>query len=115
MCPSSAGGKTRPGVPPLRSIPSMNQGKMRGNETRGMGLESEMNQGVPRMPCVSTTGNGPNGRTVRGFLYRYTKAEVTIVCVCHGSSFSPAEFVKHSGGTDVSNPLKHIVVVPSEF
>ncbi|KAI7726153.1 hypothetical protein M8C21_008637, partial [Ambrosia artemisiifolia] len=28
---------------------------------------------LDRMPCVSTTGNGPNGKTVSGFLYRYTK------------------------------------------
>ncbi|KAG2669630.1 hypothetical protein I3760_14G040900 [Carya illinoinensis] len=70
---------------------------------------------LPQMPCVSTTGNGPNGKTIRGFLYRYTKSEVSIICVCHGSSFSPAEFVQHAGGTDVSNPLKHITVIPSAF
>lgn len=68
---------------------------------------------LPRMPCVSTTG--PNGKTITGFLYRYTKTEVSIICVCHGSSFSPEEFVKHAGGTDVSHPLRHIVVVPSTF
>ncbi|MBA0847711.1 hypothetical protein Goshw_021916, partial [Gossypium schwendimanii] len=49
------------------------------------------------MPCVSTTGNGPNGKTINGFLYRYTKSEVSIICVCHGSSFTPAEFVQHAG------------------
>ncbi|XP_018807383.2 uncharacterized protein LOC108980826 [Juglans regia] len=70
---------------------------------------------LPQMPCVSTTGNGPNGKTIRGFLYRYTKSEVSIICVCHGSSFSPAEFVQHAGGTDVSHPLKHITVIPSAF
>ncbi|KAL6009281.1 hypothetical protein ACLOJK_022509 [Asimina triloba] len=70
---------------------------------------------LPHMPCVSTTGTGPNGKTITGFLYRYTKSEVSIVCVCHGSSFTPAEFVKHAGGTDVAHPLKHIVVVPSTF
>lgn len=67
---------------------------------------------LPRMPCVSTTGNGPNGKTVTGFLYRYTKTEVSILCVCHGSSFSPAEFVEHAGGTDITNPLRHITMVP---
>ncbi|GKU86006.1 hypothetical protein SLEP1_g595 [Rubroshorea leprosula] len=67
------------------------------------------------MPCVSTTGNGPNGKTINGFLYKYTKTEVSIICVCHGSSFSPAEFVQHAGGTDVSHPLKHITVIPSAF
>lgn len=70
---------------------------------------------LPHMPCVSTTGNGPNGKAITGFLYRYRKGEVSIVCVCHGSSFTPAEFVKHAGGTDISHPLRHIVVVPSAF
>lgn len=66
------------------------------------------------MPCVSTRGLGPSGKRVEGFLYRYRKGEqVRIVCVCHGSFLSPAEFVKHAGGGDVSHPLKHIVVSPS--
>ncbi|XP_050226283.1 ninja-family protein AFP3-like [Mercurialis annua] len=65
------------------------------------------------MPCVSTTGDGPDGKRVEGFLYRYRKGEeVRIVCVCHGSFLSPAEFVKHAGGGDVAHPLKHIVVNP---
>ncbi|GFQ07534.1 ninja-family protein afp3 [Phtheirospermum japonicum] len=67
------------------------------------------------MPCVSTTGNGPNGRTIRGFLYKYTKAEVSIVCFCHGSSFSPAGFVEHAGGVDISHPLRHITIVGPAF
>ncbi|XP_022758739.1 uncharacterized protein LOC111305444 [Durio zibethinus] len=67
------------------------------------------------VPCVSTTGNGPNGKTINGFLYRYTKSEVSIICVCHGSSFTPAEFVQHAGGSDVSHPLRHITVIPSAF
>ncbi|KAJ7961585.1 Ninja family [Quillaja saponaria] len=70
---------------------------------------------LPQMPYVSTTGNGPNGKTVTGFLYRYTNSEVSIVCVCHGTTFSPAEFVQHAGGTDVSHPLRHITVIPSAF
>ncbi|KAJ7974307.1 ninja-family protein AFP3-like [Quillaja saponaria] len=66
------------------------------------------------MPSVSTKGDGPNGKRVDGFLYRYRKGEeVKIVCVCHGSFLSPAEFVKHAGGGDVTQPLKHIVVTPS--
>ncbi|MED6208362.1 hypothetical protein PIB30_044317 [Stylosanthes scabra] len=65
------------------------------------------------MPCVSTKFDGPNGKKIEGFLYRYGKGlEVRIVCVCHGSFLTPAEFVKHGGGGDVSNPLKHIVVSP---
>ncbi|KAK7340642.1 hypothetical protein VNO77_21351 [Canavalia gladiata] len=66
------------------------------------------------MPCVSTKGEGPNGKRIEGFLYRYGKGEeVRIVCVCHGSFLTPSEFVKHAGGGDVPNPLKHIVVSPS--
>ncbi|KAK8717138.1 hypothetical protein V6N13_044417 [Hibiscus sabdariffa] len=69
---------------------------------------------VEDMPCVSTTGDGPNGKKMEGFLYRYRKGEeVRIVCVCHGSFLSPAEFVKHAGGRDVEHPLKRIVVNPS--
>ncbi|XP_062106491.1 ninja-family protein AFP3-like [Humulus lupulus] len=68
------------------------------------------------MPCVSTTGVGPNGKRIEGFLYRYSKGEeVRIVCVCHGSFLSPAEFVKHAGGGDTDHPLKHIVVNPTSF
>ncbi|KAJ4898377.1 nuclear transport factor 2 (NTF2) family protein / RNA recognition motif (RRM)-containing protein [Raphanus sativus] len=68
-----------------------------------------------KMPCVTSTGNGPDGKTVNGFLYRYSKSEISIICVCHGTSFSPAEFIIHAGGTNVSHPLRHITVVPSTF
>ncbi|KAM0055422.1 putative ethylene-responsive binding factor-associated repression, Ninja family [Helianthus debilis subsp. tardiflorus] len=65
------------------------------------------------MPCVSTKGDGVNGKKIEGFLYRYRKGEeVRIVCVCHGSFLTPAEFVKHGGGGDVEHPLRHIVVMP---
>ncbi|MFS8017148.1 putative ethylene-responsive binding factor-associated repression, Ninja family [Helianthus anomalus] len=65
------------------------------------------------MPCVSTKGDGLNGKKIEGFLYRYRKGEeVRIVCVCHGSFLTPAEFVKHGGGGDVEHPLRHIVVMP---
>ncbi|GMH02484.1 hypothetical protein Nepgr_004323 [Nepenthes gracilis] len=67
---------------------------------------------LPQMPRVSTTGNGPDGKTITGFLYRYTKTEVSIMCVCHGTSFSPSEFVEHAGGVGIEHPLKHIKVVP---
>ncbi|KAI3812004.1 hypothetical protein L1987_16704 [Smallanthus sonchifolius] len=68
------------------------------------------------MPCVFTQGDGPNGRVVEGILYKYGKGEqVKIMCVCHGSFLSPAEFVKHAGGTDFLHPLKHIVVKPTSF
>ncbi|KAK4426247.1 Ninja-family protein AFP3 [Sesamum alatum] len=65
------------------------------------------------MPYVSTRGYGPNCRKTEGFLYRYKRGDdVKIVCVCHGMFLSPAEFVKHGGGGDVAQPLKHIVVNP---
>lgn len=64
------------------------------------------------MPYVSTR----YGRRINGFLYRYNAAEeVKIVCVCHGHFLSPAEFVRHGGGGEVENPLRHIVVNPSSF
>ncbi|KAL6648566.1 hypothetical protein ACP70R_012790 [Stipagrostis hirtigluma subsp. patula] len=69
---------------------------------------------MQEMPCVSTKGL-PNGNKVEGFLYKYRKGEeVRIVCVCHGSFLTPAEFVKHAGGGDVANPLRHIVVNPNQ-
>ncbi|WOK92299.1 ninja-family protein 6-like [Canna indica] len=71
---------------------------------------------MERMPFVSTRGDGPNGKRIEGFLYKYRKGEeVRIVCVCHGSFLTPAEFVKHAGGGDVVNPLRHIVVNSSPF
>ncbi|KAL5987869.1 hypothetical protein ACLOJK_035625 [Asimina triloba] len=75
----------------------------------------EMGRNVmEEMPCVSTRGDGPNGRRIEGFLYKYRMGqEVRIVCVCHGSFLSPAEFVRHAGGGDVAHPLRHIVVNPS--
>ncbi|XP_073011877.1 ninja-family protein AFP3-like [Typha latifolia] len=69
---------------------------------------------MEEMPCVSTKGEGPNGRRIEGFLYQFQKGkEVRIVCVCHGKFLTPAEFVNHAGGGDVAHPLRHIVVNPS--
>lgn len=66
------------------------------------------------MPCVFTKGDGPSGRRIDGILYKYGKGEdIRIMCVCHGSFLSPAEFVKHAGGSDVAHPLKHIVIKPN--
>ncbi|XP_072974472.1 ninja-family protein AFP3-like [Typha angustifolia] len=77
-------------------------------------IGTEVKNMVQEMPCVSTMGKGPNGRRIEGFLYKYRKGEeVSIVCVCHGSFLTPAEFVKHAGGGDVTHPLRHIVVSPS--
>ncbi|PON70544.1 Ninja family [Parasponia andersonii] len=68
---------------------------------------------MSKMPSVTTTGDGPNGRRIEGFLYKYTKGQVSIVCVCHGSFLSPAEFVRHAGGSEVTNPMRHINVCPA--
>ena len=69
-----------------------------------------LNSWADGMPSVTTTGDGPNGKRVEGFLYKYTKGQVSIVCVCHGSFLSPAEFVRHAGGKEVANPMRHINV-----
>lgn len=81
---------------------------------RASGMKEMERNMMEEMPCVSTRGEGPNGRRIEGFLYKYRKGEeVRIVCVCHGSFLTPAEFVRHAGGGDVAHPLKHIVVNPS--
>lgn len=82
--------------------------------TVGKGAEEMFRNFMLNMPCVSTRDDGPNGKKIEGFLYGYKKGEdVKIVCVCHGNFLSPAEFVKHAGGGDVENPLRHIVIHPS--
>ncbi|XP_051115200.1 ninja-family protein 6-like [Andrographis paniculata] len=77
-----------------------------------------MIQAVFDMPYVSTRGYGPNCPKIAGILYRYrSRNDLKIVCVCHGMFLSPAEFVKHGGGSEVAaaQPLRHIVVVPFPF
>ncbi|KAJ3673096.1 hypothetical protein LUZ60_006470 [Juncus effusus] len=80
------------------------------NQAQNSNTISRTNSMVDEMPCVSTKGE--NGRIIEGFLYNFKKGggEVRIVCVCHGSFLTPAEFVKHAGGGDVTNPLRHITV-----
>ncbi|KAG9151931.1 hypothetical protein Leryth_002196 [Lithospermum erythrorhizon] len=83
----------------------------RGNDTR---RRDKQPGAMANMPCVFTKIDGPNGRRVDGILYKYGKGEeVRIMCVCHGNFLSPAEFVKHAGGSDVAHPLKHIVINPN--
>ncbi|XP_058180748.1 ninja-family protein 1-like [Rhododendron vialii] len=74
-----------------------------------------LNELFTQMPSVITTGNGPEGRKIEGFLFRYLETTVRIVCVCHGSFLSPEDFVKHAGGGEVRNPMKHITVLASPF
>lgn len=50
----------------------------------------------PDLPWVSTTGPGPNGRTISGVTYKYTENQIKIVCACHGYHMSPGEFVRHA-------------------
>ncbi|XP_057952315.1 ninja-family protein Os03g0419100-like [Malania oleifera] len=82
--------------------------KISGYNMQESGLEV-----MKQMPSVTTIGQGPNGRRIEGFLYRYLKGQISIVCVCHGQFFSPEEFVKHAGGDDVPNPMRHISVSPT--
>ncbi|CAH9095131.1 unnamed protein product [Cuscuta epithymum] len=83
-------------------------------ETTGLQAKKVGMAPVEEMPGVFTKGDGPNGKRIDGILYKYGKGEeVRIMCVCHGSFLSPAEFVKHAGGNDVAHPLKHIVINPN--
>ncbi|XP_028753766.1 ninja-family protein AFP3-like [Neltuma alba] len=70
---------------------------------------------LSKMPTVTTTGDGPGGKRIRGFLYTYRGGQVSIVCVCHGKFLTPEEFVRHAGGKDVANPMKHITVCSNPF
>ncbi|KAL6841309.1 hypothetical protein ACP4OV_028827 [Aristida adscensionis] len=93
------------GQPPLRTLGSLTMRTSSTGDIRKIMMED--------MPMVSSKVEGPNSRRVDG-LYRYKNGEgVRIVCVCHGSFLTPAEFVKHAGGGEVSNPLRHIVINPS--
>ncbi|KAG2323745.1 hypothetical protein Bca4012_037994 [Brassica carinata] len=93
------------------------KGNEKESDRKGKGTATST--GLFDMPCVFTKGDGPNGRRVDGILYKYGKVgeEVRIMCICHGSFLTPAEFVKHGGGGDVDRPLRHIVVntSPSTF
>ncbi|XP_052176645.1 uncharacterized protein LOC127790949 [Diospyros lotus] len=62
------------------------------------------------MPIVTTSGGHPNGKEIKGILYKFLKEQVTIVCLCHGTFLTPAEFVKHAGGDELDNPMKLILV-----
>ncbi|KAK9269754.1 hypothetical protein L1049_001532 [Liquidambar formosana] len=58
----------------------------------------------PNLPWVSTTGRGPNGRTISGVPYNYNGNQIRIVCACHGSHMSPEEFVRHASEEHAANP-----------
>ncbi|XP_044488718.1 ninja-family protein AFP1-like isoform X2 [Mangifera indica] len=103
----SSGTKTNENAGRTSMIEMENLSKKLESATSGMNAYEDM-------PAVFTKGSGPNGRRIDGILYKYGKGEeVRIMCVCHGSFLSPAEFVKHAGGGDVDHPLRHIVINPS--
>ncbi|TKW35694.1 hypothetical protein SEVIR_2G391900v4 [Setaria viridis] len=112
--PPTASGTGRPSngttgreQPPLRTLRSLTMRTASTGDLR--------NSMVEDMPMVSYKVEGPSGRKTDGFLYKYRKGEeVRIVCVCHGNFLTPAEFVRHAGGGDVTNPLRHIVVNPQQ-
>ncbi|KAL6586115.1 hypothetical protein OROMI_002759 [Orobanche minor] len=54
----------------------------------------------PNLPWVSTTGQGPNGKTISGVTYKYSPTQIRIVCACHGSHMSPDEFVRHAAAEE---------------
>ncbi|KAI5662790.1 hypothetical protein M9H77_22113 [Catharanthus roseus] len=64
------------------------------------GIAAELKFGgsgsYPNLPWVSTTGSGPNGRTISGVTYRFSPTQIKIVCACHGIHMSPEEFVRHA-------------------
>ncbi|KAI3452909.1 hypothetical protein Pfo_009572 [Paulownia fortunei] len=105
----SSGTKTRENM--SRTTGSETESPSKKSDTsRTQGREIATNS-MEDMPCVFTKGGGPYGRRVDGILYKYGRGEeVRIMCICHGSFHSPAEFVKHAGGPDVDHPLRHIVV-----
>jgi hypothetical protein len=75
----------------------------------------DLRSAMADMPMASYKAEGPGGCKTDGFLYKYRKGEeVRIVCVCHGSFLTPAEFVEQAGGGEVPNPLRHIVVNPHQ-
>ncbi|CAH9066408.1 unnamed protein product [Cuscuta europaea] len=62
----------------------------------------------PNLPWVSTTGSGPNGKTISGVTYRYSPTQIKIVCACHGTHMSPEEFVRHA--TEEQTTTQDVVV-----
>ena len=78
-------------------------------------LKGDVMEILRQMPSVTTTGDGPNGKRIEGFLYKYWTGQICIVCVCHGNFLTPAEFILHAGGKEVENPMKHITVYTNSF
>lgn len=90
---------------PLQEVRNLKPGIACGMRFGGSGT-------TPDLPWVSTTGVGPNGRTISGVMYKYDVDQVGIVCACHGRHMLPGEFVLHAGLTEALSTEKNIVVSP---
>ncbi|KAG0492926.1 hypothetical protein HPP92_006324 [Vanilla planifolia] len=75
-CFSSEGASIRPGIAP--------------------NLKFGGSGSYPELPWVTTTGQGPNAKTISGVTYKYNQNQVKIVCACHGNHMTPEEFVQHA-------------------
>ncbi|XP_078153456.1 putative interactor of JAZ isoform X2 [Carex rostrata] len=86
--------------------PNPNPQENKGPIRRGIGSEIQFggSGSRPDLPWVTTTGSGPNAKTISGVTYRYgpAKEQLRIVCACHGTHLSPEEFVHHASA-DVAN------------
>lgn len=102
-------------IPPKSADSKLEKPAKKLNLPNYCSLKGDVMEILRQMPTVTTTGDGPNGRRIEGFLYKYRSGQVCIVCVCHGSFLTPAEFVMHAGGKEVANPMKHITVHPISF
>ncbi|KAJ4952430.1 hypothetical protein NE237_029262 [Protea cynaroides] len=95
----------------FRSLEAPNQSITDGFSYEGSAIRPGIAAGVkfggcgsyPNLPWVSTTGPGPNGRTISGVTYRWNRNQIKIVCACHGSHMSPEEFIQHASA-DQHNP-----------
>lgn len=83
--------------------------KMRLVKEQGLEDGMELMREMPGVAFKQPDGSTEEKRT-EGFLYRYNKGGVSIVCNCHGTFLTPAEFVEHAGGADMDNPMKRITV-----
>lgn len=61
------------------------------------------------MLVVTTTGDGPKGKKVDEFLYKYDNSNhIFIMCFYHSVFLSPTDFVKYANHLVWFNPMKYI-------
>ncbi|ONK79268.1 uncharacterized protein A4U43_C01F4650 [Asparagus officinalis] len=92
----------------IASISSQNEDKNKEKTNQSISKGPTIRRGIgpdikfggsgscPDLPWVSTTGSGPNGKTISGVGYKYSQNELRIVCACHGIHMSPENFVQHA-------------------